>query len=913
LKIHLRLINFIGLIVPRRLRADWKQEWEAELRHREALLADWAKLNWRTKLNLLWRSLGSFWDALWLQQLRWEDEMLQDLRYGLRLLRKSPGFSAVAVLSLALGIGANTAVFSLVDAVLLKMMPVEKPEQLVLFRWVSGDKTMVRSFYGSMDNDKKTGLSSSISFSYPAFEYLRDHNHALSDIFGFARLEQLNVNVDGQSEIAGGQVVTGGYFSGLGVPAILGRTVTDQDDKSGADPAAVLSYGYWQRRFGSNPSAVGKVIYLNGTAFTVVGVTPPEFYGAMDIGAAPDISVPMAFQPVLLPTRGTSALNDPTNWWLFVMGRLQPGVSSEHALANLNTALQQHALELQRSFQDQRDLPQLRFEDGSRGLGEVRRGQSKPLSILMGSVALVLLIACINVANLLLARAAARQKEIAIRLSVGASRFRLIRQLLTESVVLSLLGGMLGLAFAYWGADAMMSLLSSGSIPVGLDLRVLGFTAAVSLLTGVLFGLAPAFRATRLELTPMLKEGSGSTGPARSRLSKALIVAQVALSLVLLIGAGLFVRTLRNLSNLDVGFNRENLLIFRVQPRMSGYEGERLKNVYQQIIERIEAVPGVRAATLSRHPLLSGSSASNSITVPGYTPQPDEDTSVPVLAVGTNFFETMEIPILMGHGFAPQDNQPTSSVVIINQALARQYFGNQNPVGQHIYLDKFNATNKETRKDRPLEIVGVIQDAKYDSLRAQIRPTIYVPYLQNSVPTQMSFAIRTAGDPSAMTTAIRQAVHSLDGNLPLFAVKTQNAQIAERVAQSRLFADLSSLFGFLALALVSVGLYGVMSFTVARRTHEIGIRMALGAQAHDVRRMVMRETLVLTAIGMVIGIGAAVATTGLIASQLFGLSANDPLTITMAVLVLMVVAAVAGGLPARRASRVDPMIALRHE
>jgi predicted permease len=840
--------------------------------------------------------------------------MLQDLRYGLRLLRKSPAFTAVAVLSLALGIGANTAVFSVVDAVLLKMLPVEKPEQLVLFRWFSGDKTMVRSFYGSMDNDKKTGLSSSISFSYPAFEYLRDHNQALSDIFGFARLEQLNVNVDGQSEIAGGQVVTGGYFSGLGVPAILGRTVTDQDDKSGADPAAVISYGYWQRRFASNPSAVGKVIYLNGAAFTVVGVTPPEFYGTLDIGTAPDISVPMAFQPVLLPTRGTSALNDPTNWWLFVMGRVQPDGSIEHALANLNTALQQHALELQRSFQDQRDLPQLRFEDGSRGLGEVRRGQSKPLSILMGAVALVLLIACINVANLLLARAAARQKEIAIRLSVGASRFRLIRQLLTESLMLSLLGGLLGLAFAYWGADAMMSLMSSGSIPVKLDWRVLGFTAAVSLLTGVLFGLAPAFRATRLELTPMLKEGSGSTGPARSRLSKALIVAQVALSLLLLIGAGLFVRSLRNLSNLDVGFNRENLLIFRVQPRMSGYEGERLKNVYQQIIERIETVPGVRAATLSRHPLLSGSSASNSISVPGYSPQTDEDTSVPVLAVGTNFFETMEIPILMGHGFAPQDNQPTSSVVIINQALARQYFGNQNPVGQHIYLDKFNATNKESREDRPLEIVGVIQDAKYDSLRAQIRPTIYVPYLQNnSVPTQMSFAIRTAGDPAGMTAAIRQAVHALDRNLPLFAVKTQNAQIAERVAQSRLFADLSSLFGLLALALVSVGLYGVMSFTVARRTHEIGIRMALGAQAHDVRRMVMRETLVLTAIGMVIGIGAAVATTRLIASQLFGLSANDPVTIAMAALVLMIVAAVAGGLPARRASRVDPMIALRHE
>jgi predicted permease len=839
--------------------------------------------------------------------------MFQDLRYGLKMLRKSPGFTAVAVLSLALGIGANTAVFSLLDAVLLKMLPVEKPEQLVLFRWLSGNKTMVRSFSGSLDIDKTTGLSGSTSFSYPAFEYLHDHNQTLSDIFAFARLEQLNANVNGQSEIAGGQLVTGGYFSGLGVPALLGRTLTKEDDSAMAEPAVVISYGYWERRFGSDPAAVGKVIYLNGTAFTVAGVTPPEFYGTLDLGAATDISVPMAFQTQVLPTRGP-ALKDPTNWWLYIMGRMKPGLRSEYALANLNNSLQQHAMALQSSFEDQRDLPELRFDSGSRGLMEVRNAQSKPVSILMGAVGLVLLIACLNLANLLLARASARQKEIAVRLAVGASRLRLIRQLLTESVMLAVLGGALGLAFAYWGKDVVMALMSSGPVQLKLDWLVLGFTAAVSVFTGVLFGLAPAFRATRFELTTMLKQGGGSTGHLRSRLGKGLIVAQVALSLVLLIGAGLFVRTLRNLTQLDVGFNRENLLLFRVQPRMSGYEAERLKNLYQQMLERIESVPGVRSATVSRHSLLSGGSASDSLTVPGYTPQPNEDNSVPVLPVGTNFFETMEIPVLMGRGLVDQDNKPTASVAVINQALARRYFADRNPVGQRIYLDRFNPTDKETGHDRPLEIVGVVKDAKYDSLRQDIRPTVYVPYLQNnSLPVQMSFSVRTAGDPAAMTAAIRQAVESIDRNLPLFAIKTQNAQIAERVGQSRLFAGLSSFFGLLALALVSIGLYGVMSYTVARRTHEIGIRMALGAQARDVRRMVMGETLALTVIGVVIGLGAAVATTRFIATFLFGLTANDPITIAMAMLLLMAVAALAGWLPSRRAARVDPMIALRHE
>lgn len=915
---YLWLIEVIGIIVPRRLRADWKQEWEAELVYREDLLAKWDRLDWRTKLDLLRRSMGGFWDALRLQPRRLEDEMLLDLRYGARMLLKNKMFTSVAVFSLALGIGANTALFSLVDAVLLKLLPVKAPEQLVLFRWVSGEHMMMRSFSGSLDKDDATGLSSSTSFSYPAFEQLREDNQMLSDVFAFAQLEQVNVNVDGNAEIAGGQLVTGGYFAGLGLPAMLGRALDDDDDRAGAAPAVMLSYNYWRRRFGANPEAVGKVVYLNGAPFTVAGVTPPEFYGTMDFGVAPDVLVPMAFQPQVLPTRGRAVLQDATNFWIHIMGRLPTGTSREQALANLDLALQKHAVALQRDFQDKRDVPHLRLESGSQGLAEVQREQSGPLTVLMCAVGLVLMIACINVANLLLARAAARQKEIAVRLAVGASRLRLIRQLLTESLLLAALGGALGLLFAYWGKDAVQALMDSGrdtlTITPQLDFRVLAFTAGLTTLTGILFGLAPALRATRFELTPMLKEGAGGSGiQVRSRLSKTLIVIQVALSFLLLIGAGLFVRTLSNLTRVDVGFNRANLLIFRVQPRMSGYEGERLRQVYQQMIERIEAVPGVRAATVSRHPLLSGSMASDSINVPGYTPQPGESSSVMLQQAGANFFATMELPLLIGRDFSTQDNAQSAPVVVINQALARRYFANENPLGKHIYLGKFNPTG-QSGQDKPIEIIGIAGDAKYDSLRSEVKPTAYVPYLQaNSPPVQMNFAVRTAADPAAATENIRQAVRALDPNLPLFAVKTQQAQIAELAAQARLFATLSSFFGLLALALAGVGLYGVMSHNVARRTHEIGIRVALGAQNFDVLSLILRQGAQLALIGIGIGLLAAWQVTRLLRKLLYGVSATDPLTFMGVGLLLIGVALLACYLPARRASKVDPLVALRHE
>jgi len=805
-------------------------------------------------------------------------------------------------------------------------LPVKNPRELVLFKWRSGEKMMFRSHDGSaIDKDEGAGMMTGTSFSYPAFEQFRDQNQTLTDVFAFALLRQLNVSVDGRVEIAEGQIVSGGYHAGLGVIAFLGRTLTNEDDKATAPAAAVISHRYWQRRFGGDPSVIGKAVSLNGAAFTIVGVTRPDFFGALEINRAPDITVPMAFQPQVRPT-SSPLLSDARNWWTHVIGRLKPGVNERQALADLNLILRQHAAAVRSSSQADYDLPGLSLEPGGQGLTQTRSRYGRPLTILMAAAGLALLIACLNVANLLLARAATRQKEIAVRLSLGASRFRLIRQLLTESLLLALMGGALGLVFAYWGKDALLALRAWGrggmALDLNLDLRALGFTAAVSVLTGILFGIAPALRATRVDLTLALKDGAGRATSARSRLGKGLVVAQVALSLLLLVGAGLFVRTLSNLAQIDVGFNRENLLLFRVNPGMSGYKGGRLTNLYQQMVERIEAVPGARSATLLQNALLSDGVGGGNIYAQGYGSQPNEKLPATTQYVATNFFDAMEIPILKGRRFSPQENEVAPKIAVINQTLARRYFAGRDPIGQHLAIGAVNYDNsgKMIGSDNPLiEIVGVARDSKYSTLHGEIEPSVYMPYRQRQygIPAEMTCAVRTTGDPASMTAAIRDALHSIDGNVSLFAVKTQNEQIAEQLAQPRLFASLSSFFGLLAMALAGIGLYGVMSYTVARRTQEIGIRMALGAQGGDVARMVLRESLLLVAIGLAIGLAASVATARLIENSLSGLlfklTGTDPLTLTLATLLLLTVAALAGWLPARRAARVDPLIALRRE
>lgn len=844
----------------------------------------------------------------------------QDLRYGVRMLLKSKAFTAIAVLSLALGIGANTALFSLVDAVLLKVLPVKKPNELVLFNWLSGPRGMSRGLNGFVDTDPATGMRTSTSFSYLAFERFRDHNESLSDVFAFARMHELNVSLDGQPEIARGQLVSGGYYAGLGVRAVKGRTIAVEDDYAGAAPVAVVTYRYWQRRFGQDPEIVGKTVIVNNVPFTIIGVTPPEFFGALQVGESPDLSIPFSMQPQLSPSE--SDITKPWVWWVQIMGRLNSGVTTERAAASFESIFQQSAEEGwtaalarfpprgQAQNPAPRDVPKLRAESGSQGLTESRRAYSEPLTILLAIVGLVLLIACANVANLLLARGATRQKEIAVRLAIGASRWRLVRQLLTESVLLAILGGAAGVLFAYWGKDLLLNLRPWGgaelALDLKLDLRVLGFTIAVSLVTGLLFGLAPALRATRVDLTPALKDNARSVaGGSRSYLTKSLIVAQVAMSLVLLVGAGLFVRTLRNLQNVDVGFNRENLLLFNVEPGLNGYTNAQIAQLYRQLTERLEAAPGVRSATVSLIPLLAGYGRTSSISVQGHTPQPGDEDDAKVNTVGESFFATMEMPILLGRSLSLHDDERAPKVAVINQMLARKYFGDENPLGR-----RFGFGGPETSGQ--IEIVGVARDAKYTDMRRETEPTVYLPYPQ-SIPRSATFIVRSSGNPTALTASIRDAVRDVDSNLPIFGVKTQSQQADESLVQERLFATLSSFFGVLALLLACIGLYGVMSYGVARRTNEIGIRMALGATSTRVTRMVMRETMLVVGIGVAIGLGAAVATTRLVAVMLFGLAPTDPVTVSFAVLLMIAVAALAGYIPARRAARVDPMVALRYE
>src|SRR5262245_13266387 len=841
----------------------------------------------------------------------------QDLRYGARMLIKHKSLTIIAILSLALGIGANTAIFSLVDAVLLKSLPVKEPERLVQFKWIAGSGFRNFGYDGLGRTDGATGLRINTAFPQQSFEQFRAQQGALTDMFAFAELEQVNANVDGQAEVASGLVVSGGYFIGLGVQPVLGRAITAEDDILNAPAVAVISHRFWERKFGANPAAIGKQINLNNAAFTIIGVTPPEFAGVMGSGNAPDLTIPLMMEPLV---RGNNKnLNQPALWWLLMMGRLKPGVTSEQARAELEPIFQRTALENLRRPTNQtqaapiapQDYPRLAVEPGRRGDTDWGWYQRRSLYLLTAVVGLVLLIACVNVANLLLARAAERQKEITVRLALGAGRFRLVRQLLTESVLLALGGGALALLFAHWGKDLLLRLRFSGremsSLQTGLDLRVLTFTFAVSVLTGLLFGLIPAWRATRVDLTPALKDaGRSSASHSRSFVGKSLVVAQVALSVLLLIGAGLFLRTLRNLQHVSPGFNTQNLLLFRVDPRLSGYQGERLAQLYQLMFDRIEAVPGVRSVTFSRHPLLSGSSARRGFNVVGHPVDPNNRPTTHIHIVRANFFEAMEIPIQFGRGLSPQDNAQAPHVTVVNQAFVRRFFADENPVGKRL---RFGSNQLDEA-----EIVGVAQDAKYTSLRSEIPPTVYSPWLQE-LPRlgQMNFEVRAAGDPTNILAAVRQAVREVDGNLPLFDVKTQVEQASQSLAQERLFAALLGLFGALALALAALGLYGVLAHSVAQRTKEIGVRMALGADARHVLRLVIGQGMLLVCVGVASGLILAFWLTKWLSGWLYDVGAADPLTYGSIALLLAVVALLACWIPARRATKVDPMVALRCE
>jgi predicted permease len=897
MRLHLRLIRLIGVIVPRRLRADWRQEWEAELRYRERLLAEWHKLNWRTKLDLLRRSIGAFRDALWVQRLRLEDEMLQDLRYGLRMLVKSPGFTIVAVLSLALGIGATTAIFSLLDALLLRPLPIQQPGQVVVVGTAAPGLPA-------------TGFS---LFSYPVFREFREKTDVFSGMFARSRLT-MSMSGSGETDRVLGELVSGNFFDVLGVGPHLGRLFTEADDQTpGAHPVAVISYNFWERRFGADAQIVGQTIHLNGYPFTVIGVAAKGFHG-VQVGDAPDVRIPFMMNGQVRPG-GSRVFENRGDMGLSVMARLKPGVSIEQAEGPADTvfkAVREPDLRrIRGDSPDDRIFQKLRIHLSSAktGASSLSRQFEQPLTVLMCLVSVVLLIACLNVANLLLARGATRQKEIAVRLALGAARSRLVRQLLTEGLVLSVLVGALGLFLARWGTDVLLGFLPHGQgrnvLEVELDLRVLGFTLAVTLLAGLLFGLAPALHATRPNLIPALKNDSVLLGDGRHRweLRRLLVIMQVALSLVLLVGAGLFVRSLRNLRAVDDGYNVNQVVSLALDPAQTGYKIDQLRSFYAQLSERVAALPGVESNTFTRHVPISGGYSRYGITVPGYEPRPDEEMAVLQNLIAPQFFETFGTPLLMGRDFNSQDTPEAPKVIIVNDGLARYFFGSDNPLGRRITLENY----------KDLEIVGVVADAKYRNLKEAAPKTAYIPYSQYDTLGQRQLCVRTAGDASTLIGAIRQEVRSLDPNLPVFDVKTFAEQINQSVSRERLVALLSSFFGLFALMLASVGLYGVMAYSVTRRTREIGIRMALGARSGNVLWLVLRETLLLMVLGIAIGLPAALAATKLAEGLLFGLTATDPLTIALATFAMIAIAVLAGYLPARRAARVDPMVALRYE
>jgi predicted permease len=853
------------------------------------------------------------------------ETLWQDLRYAVRMLVKAPGFTAIAVLSLALGIGANTALFSVVDVLLLKKLPVKEPDRLVLFKSVSGPIFRPGSYTGNNSRDS-AGQIVRTSFLYQQFVRLREQESALSDVFAFGNVG-LNVNADGQAEVASGQAVSGNYYTGLGVHPFLGRTITEEDDKAGSSPVVVLSHRYWQRRFGGDPTIVGTQININNIAFTIAGVTPPGFEGTMQVGSSQDVSIPIAWEPQVSAER--SRMQGTGTWWLRLMGRLKPGANAEQVRTALAGAFQQTVLEYSEARQarehalpplDPTDYPRLVIDTGSQGEMNARQNYKRPLYILLGVVGVVLLIACANVANLLLTRAASRQKEIAVRLAVGASRWRLIRQLLTESVLLAILGGSTGILFALWIKDGLIAASDWGgrrmsALEPRLDLRVLGFTMALSLLTGIVFGIAPALRATGVDLTPALKDSArGSGTAARSWLSRSLVVAQVALSLLLLIGAGLFLRTLLNLRGVEPGFNTRNLLLFGVDPSLIGYKEERLANLYKQMFEHLESVPGVRSVTFSRMPLLSQGSSDRSVYLPGASLGEDgrvkSDGQCYLHQVRENFLEAMEIPLLAGRNLESRDNTRAPRIAVVNQTFAKRYFPDEDPIGKRFSFDS-------ARSGGEVEIVGLARDTRYASQRDDVPPTAYLPWLQElgSLGT-VTFELRTTGEPNASIAAIRSAVRDVDSNLPLNNIRTQIEQADETLAMERLFAKLVGLFGLLAQQLAAIGLYGVLAWSVSQRTHEIGIRMALGASQKEVSKMILRQGMTLTLVGLALGlVGAFVLTKYLtsVTDMLYGVTATDPLTFGVIAGLLALVALVACYIPARRATKVDPMVALRYE
>ena len=867
-------------------------------------------------------------------KLTWLFDLRQDVRYGMRVFRKSPAFTAITVLTLALGIGANTSIFSVIDSLMLKSLPVRDPAHLMLLEWSARKHPHTHLSYSyddCVDNYAKTSAQG-CSLSQPFLDDVRTKTRVFSEIAEFAGGTRCNLSGNGPAVLVGSQYVSGDYFQTLGIKPAIGRVIQRSDNLPSSIAVLVLRYGYWKSAFGGDPSVVGRTVHLEGHPFTIAGVADANYVG-LTPGSVYDIWIPIAQRPHL-DKYWKAHTNDAGSWWIVAVGRLSPGLSREAAQSILSELFYNDLVNGDTPISKPEDAPSIRLDSAQTALVGARGRLSNTLYILMIAVGAVLLTACANVAGLMLARTASRQKEIAVRLALGAGPGRVVRQLLTESVTLALTGGILGIAIAYWSADGLLAFLGSTSprplgITAGLDARILAFTFAVSLLTGIVFGITPAFRSMEVSLVLALKQGASHdtvTGSKRGWFSTGnlLVVAQVALAVVVLVGTGLLVHTLKNLRNIDLGFSAENVLTFGVDSAPTGYEGVRQLKFYNDLRERFAAIPSVLSAGYSEYPLLSGNNSTISFNLPGRDPAIMYDAEH--LLTGPKFFDTMNIGFVSGREFTASEYEsaaraaeprafPTDArPVIVNEAFVKKYLPVLNPISESFGQDS-DSTYEEFLRDVPNYhrnpgwfIVGVVHDSKVDSLRREVQPTIYEPSGQGGY-----FELRTATNPMSLMPEIHRVVQQVGSDLPIFDVKTESRQIDDLLFEERLVVRVGSFFAILALSLACIGLYGLLSYEVSRSTKEIGIRMALGAQASTVLRRVIRRGIALASIGAAIGLAASFGLTRYLGAILFDVKPGDPITLVAATVPLLLVAVVACFIPARRATRVDPLVALRSE
>lgn len=845
-------------------------------------------------------------------EARWEsflETCWQDVRFGVRMLRKSPGFTTVVVLTIALGIGANTAIFSLMNAVMLQSIPVRDPQELVVLRWSAQGRpqSIGHSSHGDCKStDWGASFSSSCSFSYPMVKEIRGQSHVFSGLAAFAGPAQLDLSGNGQASMVNGELVSGDFFQTMGVGAVEGRTLDLTDEKPGAEAVAVLSYAYSQTAFGG--TSLGKTIKLNGVPFTIVGVADPRFT-RLTPGKSQDLWVSISQVTALRIPWGGGNLSKNDRWWLTVVGRIAPGISLAQAQTATSLAFRDEVVH--ESLLKATDDPQVTLLPAQKGLTGLRSETEEPLFLLMGAVAILLLISCANVAGLLLSRAEARRKEIAMRLALGAGRMRVARQLLTESLLLSFAGAAVGVLLSFWGATTLASIVvaNEGSrtyLDAKPDFMVLLFAIGVALVTGILFGLVPALIGTRANLAPVLKENATGVTNAIARGRRrigpggVLVVVQVALSVIVLVSAGLVERSLTNLRNVHAGFDTSNLLQFGIDPARTGtYKEEDVQNFYGELQRRLTYLPGVLNASYSSDPFLAGGLWTSDMKIEG---RADKSTvEVQMMAVGADFLTTMKIPLVSGRPLTSGDITSTHDVAVVNRAFVSKFMDNRDPRGFHF--------GGEDSKDKQYEIVGVVGDTKYDSLRKEPEPTAFIPLKKSGA----HFVVRTASNPTALIPAVRRALGDLDNNVPMFDVLTQNERIEKQLFTERLIAYLASLFGLVALILACIGLYGLLSYEVARRTKEIGVRAALGAQKKDLLRLVVGQGLALVAIGIGFGLVGALGVTRFLKSLLYGVEPTDTFTLLVVCALLLLVGGVACLIPARHATRVAPMVALRYE